>query len=88
MPTIRSITELRNTMQISELCHKCEEPVFITKNGCEDMVIMSNEFYEREMAVNDVLKKLLAAQVQIDSGNLLDGEESLKKLREKYRYAK
>ena len=31
---IRPITDLRNTTEISELCHAKEEPLFITKNGC------------------------------------------------------
>jgi hypothetical protein len=33
MPKIRPITDLRNTNEISEICHESKEPVFITKNG-------------------------------------------------------
>jgi len=33
MPLIRPITDLRNTNEISDLCHARREPVFITKNG-------------------------------------------------------
>ena len=46
MPQIRPITDLRNTTEISELCHAKKEPVFITKNGYGDLVIMSMETYE------------------------------------------
>lgn len=46
MPQIRPITDLRNTTEISELCHAKNEPVFITKNGYGDLVIMSMEAYE------------------------------------------
>lgn len=46
MPQIRPITDLRNTNEISELCHARREPVFITKNGYGDLVIMSMETYE------------------------------------------
>lgn len=46
MPQIRPITDLRNTTEISELCHAKNEPVFITKNGYGDLVIMSMETYE------------------------------------------
>jgi hypothetical protein len=46
MPHIRPITDLRNTNEISELCHAQNEPVFITKNGYGDLVIMSMETYE------------------------------------------
>lgn len=46
MPQIRPITDLRNTTEISDICHAKREPVFITKNGYGDMVIMSIEAYE------------------------------------------
>lgn len=46
MPKIIPITDLRNTTKISELCHEKNEPVFITKNGYSDLVIMSMEAYE------------------------------------------
>ena len=86
MPQIRPITDLRKTSEISDLCHKLQEPIFITKNGYEDMVLMSNETYEREMAVSVILRKLLAAKKQIDNGDGVDGESVLNILREKYNY--
>ncbi len=46
MPQIRPITDLRNTNEISELCHARQEPIFITKNGYGDLVIMSMDTYE------------------------------------------
>ena len=46
MPQIRPITDLRNTTEISDICHAKREPVFITKNGYDDLVIMSMEAYE------------------------------------------
>ena len=45
MPQIRPITDLRNTNEISEICHARQEPIFITKNGYGDLVIMSIETY-------------------------------------------
>ena len=85
MPEIRPITDLRNTNEISELCHKSQEPIFITKNGYGDLVVMSMKTYERQMALVEVYKKLAEAEKQIADGvPLLDGEEVLKKLREKY----
>lgn len=41
MPQIKPITDLRNTNEISEICHEKNEPIFITKNGYGDLVIMS-----------------------------------------------
>ena len=36
MPQIRPITDLRNTTEISDICHAKREPIFITKNGYGD----------------------------------------------------
>ena len=85
MPQIKPITDLRNTIEISEVCHKYDEPIFITKNGYGDLVIMSMNTYERQLALVDVYKKLTEAETQIAQGiPLLDGEEVFKKLRDKY----
>ena len=48
MPNIRSSADLRNKYnEISSLCHKYQEPVFITKNGKGDLAVMSIELYEK-----------------------------------------
>ena len=47
MPKIIPIKDLKNTSGISELCHSTDEPVFITKNGYSDMVVMSNQAYDK-----------------------------------------
>jgi hypothetical protein len=85
MPHIRPITDLRNTNEISEICHKLKEPVFITKNGYGDLVVMSIETYERQLALVEVYKKLAEAEKELSQGvPLLEGEEVFKKLRNKY----
>ena len=48
MPAIRPSSDLRNKYnEISEFCHKYNEPVYITKNGHGDLVVMSIETYEK-----------------------------------------
>lgn len=85
MPQIRPIKDLRNTTEISELCHQLNEPVFITKNGYGDMVVMSMETYEKSLAKLELYQKLAEAEAQIKNGTeLLDGEEVFRKLREKH----
>lgn len=85
MPQIRPITDLRNTTEISDLCHKQNEPIFITKNGYGDLVVMSIETYDRQFALMEVYKKLAEAEQEILQGTpLLDGDEVFKKLRNKY----
>ena len=85
MPQIRPITDLRDTNEISEICHKNSEPIFITKNGYGDLVVMSIETYERQFALVELYKKLAEAESQLAQGiPLLDGEEVFKKMRNKY----
>ena len=48
MPNIRPSADLRNNYnEISAFCHEYSEPVFITKNGKGDLVVMSIEVYEQ-----------------------------------------
>ncbi|MFA6075567.1 MAG: type II toxin-antitoxin system Phd/YefM family antitoxin [Negativicutes bacterium] len=85
MPQIRPITDLRNTNEISELCHSLREPIFITKNGCGDLVLMSMETYDRDMAQVELFKKIFEAERQVSAGKVtIDGRKALKRLRDKY----
>jgi PHD/YefM family antitoxin component YafN of YafNO toxin-antitoxin module len=87
VPQIKPITELRNTNVISELCHKAEEPVYITKNGYGDMVIMSIETWEREQTLLDVYRKLGEAETALANGvKASDGDDVFRRLRTKYGY--
>lgn len=69
MPNIRPISDLRNNSNdISEFCRNTREPVFITKNGVGDMVVMNIETYERQQAQLELYAKLAEAEVEIASG--------------------
>jgi len=84
MAKIIPIRDLKNTSQISEQCHSAKEPIFITKNGYGDMVIMSMETYEEKMFLLDLQVKLVVSEQQLKKGKVLDGDASLKSIREKF----
>ena len=85
MPNIRPISDLRNTNEISELCHTSDEPIFITKNGYGDLVVMSIEHYERQQAVIELYQKLGEAEAGlVNGGKLLDADDVFRSLKEKY----
>lgn len=84
MPTIVPIKELKNTSAISDLCHSTNEPVFITKNGYGDMVLMSIETYEEHLFRQKMYRELEISEQQIAEGKVMDAMDSTKKLREKY----
>ncbi|WP_347491346.1 type II toxin-antitoxin system Phd/YefM family antitoxin [Desulfoscipio sp. XC116] len=84
MPRIIPIKDLKKTSELSALCKEVKEPVFITKNGYGDMVIMSMETYEKTMFLNDVYRKLEEGERSIKAGEVMDGFDSLKEVRTKH----
>ena len=84
MPQIIPIKDLKNTSDISEMCHRTDEPIYVTKNGYGDMVVMSIEAYEARMQMLDIYAKLATAQDQVKNDQVLSATEALKGLREKY----
>jgi len=65
MPQIRPVSDLRNNFaEISRMVHETEEPVFLTKNGYGDMVVMSIEAYERKLFESEIYFKLKEAEVE------------------------
>jgi prevent-host-death family protein len=76
MPSIRPISDLRNNAnEISDFCRQTREPVYITRNGSGDMVVLSMEEYERQQALIDLYGKLAVAEQELASG--AQGEDFL-----------
>ena len=84
MPQIIPIKDLKNTSEISDMCHKTEEPIYVTKNGYGDMVIMSMEAYERQQVMNEVYAKLATAEAQHEVGMGRPLADILSETSEKY----
>ena len=84
MPQIIPIKDLKNTSEISELCNKSEEPIYVTKNGYGDMVIMSMAVYENTMRQLNMYRELELSEQQIAEGKTKDARCSLTTMRERY----
>jgi prevent-host-death family protein len=70
MPVIKPISDLRNKAnEISDLAHRSDEPIFITKNGEGDLVVMSMAQYSKLQLKLDLFSKLAVAQAQRASGD-------------------
>ncbi|MFI3228471.1 MAG: type II toxin-antitoxin system Phd/YefM family antitoxin [Clostridia bacterium] len=68
MPQIRPVSDLRNNFtDISKVVHETLEPIFLTKNGYGDMVVMSIEAYENFKLKNEIHFKLKEAEIQSQS---------------------
>lgn len=84
MPQIIPIKDLKNTAEISELVHAADEPVYITKNGYGDMVIMSVEMYENTMKRLSMYRDLELSERQIELERIKDARASHRSLKDKY----
>lgn len=84
MPQIIPIKDLKNTSEISDMCHKSDEPIYITKNGYGDMVIMSMEIYESAMRQLAIYRDIELSERQTENGQVKDARTALAGMREKY----
>jgi len=78
MPQIRPVSDLRNNFaDISRIVHETSEPVFLTKNGYGDMVVMSIEAYERKLFESEIYFKLKEAELEAKSTDLRYSHEEV-----------
>ena len=83
MPTIRPSADLRNNYsEISDLCHKYAEPVFITKNGTGDLAVMSIETYELLAGKFELYNLIDQGIDQLKNGKVKSMKTSIKSIRE------
>ena len=96
--TIVPMKELKDTAGISAKCHALDEPIHVTKNGYDNLVIMSSRTFEQyDRAMRIVAQRELARQryfdelvsdiengfEEIDAGKGKDAFESLAEMRKK-----
>ena len=84
MAQIIPIRDLKDTNAISAKCHETDEPIFVTKNGYGDMVIMSMKVYEEKLDNARILSDLAIAENDIRYGKVRNAFDVLKDTREKY----
>ena len=84
MPRIIPIRDLKDTAAISQMCNESTDPIYITKNGYGDMVIMSMKAYEEKMWLLDAYAKLAEAEEELQAGKTVDARSALKELRAKH----
>ena len=84
MPHIIPIRDLKNTGEISQLCHQSKEPIYVTKNGYGDMVIMSMENYEAMVRQISVYRDIELSEMQIANKQVKDARSALEEMRANY----
>ena len=82
---MNDVINVRKTNEISDICHKSQEPIFVTKNGYEALVLMSIEAYERLITDTQIDAAIAEAETEMEGGDILmDAREALSGLRRKY----
>ena len=75
MPHIIPMKDLRNTSELSRLCHARKEPIFVTKQGYGDLVVMSMETYNQLVGIAEVDSAITYSEAELAAGaNLLRPE--------------
>ena len=78
MPQIRPVSDLRNNFaDISRIVHETAEPLFLTKNGYGDMVVISIEAYERKLFESGIYFKLKEAELEAKSTDVRYSHEEV-----------
>ena len=85
MLLIMPIKDLRNTTEISNIAHKEQEPIFITKNGYSDLVVMSSELYDKFARMNRIDQAIFESEQEIANGaDAVDAEIVLQNWRKTF----
>lgn len=85
MAQIIPIRDLRKCVEISEMCKKTNEPIYVTRNGYGDMVIMSIEAYQEKIAQNEIYEQVMLAEEDVKNGaKPVPAREVFSSLRKKY----
>ena len=84
MNMIRPVSDLRNNFaEISRTVHETGKPVFLTKNGYGDMVVLSMEAFENLQFESDVFFKLQEAEREAEmTDTRYSSKEVLKAMRD------
>ena len=84
MNMIRPVSDLRNNFaEISKIVHETAKPVFLTKNGYGDMVVLSMEAYENLQLESEIYFKLKEAEREAElTDTRYSSKDVLKAMRE------
>ena len=71
----------RNYNEISDLCKRTKEPVYLTKNGEGDLVVMDLETFAHRESMLRLRESLLQSEADIQRGNVRTIEDTAAAMR-------
>ena len=80
MPMVMPIQKLENLTYVSAVCRESKDPIFITENGSENMVLMSMDQYRKTLSRIEIYTRIEEAESAINNGDEIDAYEHLNSL--------
>lgn len=84
IPQIIPIKDLKNTSHISEMCKNSRDPIFVTKNGYSDLVVMGIDTYKEMFGRLELYQEVAISEKQFAEGKYREAKTALSDLRKKY----
>lgn len=87
MPTCVPVRDMKNTAEFTRTVRDAEGPVTVTKNGYDELVVMTPDDYEalrRDAAEAHLLSVLIRSERDLAEGRAEDGAEFVSSLRVRY----
>lgn len=84
MAKVITMEDFQDAMKISDMAHASNEPIFVTKNGSIDLVVLDFNEYESLIHRNKIHDALIVGVNLADNGQLLDSDEVLASLKTKH----
>lgn len=85
--TVIPISELKNTSAVASLCKDSHEPILVTKNGYEEMVIITPELWREALEAqrqNQLYREIARGEVALNAGDVVDYAADTERLRSNY----
>lgn len=84
MPVIIPSEDFSDISKVFDMAHKIQEPIFITKNGYSDLVVMSSELYDKFVKNNRIDQAIYESEKEMEAGGVSIGlDEAFEKLNKK-----
>ena len=80
MPMVMPVQKFENPSYVSAVCRESKDPIFISENGSENMVLMSMDQYRKTLSRIEIYTRIEEAEAAIAEGDEIDAYEHLNTL--------
>lgn len=78
------INSIKDIFTLSEICKNSNEPIYISQNNDDDMVLMNAAIYKETIEKLNIYQQLAVSEQELKENKLYDAFSSLNELQKKY----